>query len=181
MKIHSHMSRTLLCLLAGCTLLSGCRSTLFHAARRGDFATVANEINKGADARNDPSPAAALWILPVGLLSIPADILTFRPLYADNTFTGNAFRYYTQSPAEVAYDLGHSDIAGLLMLKGSPIPTQKGDSMIAGYDWKKLQQQGYDTSNMILASHYMPVEYKRSLPKPPKPLPTGTDISKPGE
>lgn len=134
---------TLTTLLATALSTTGCRSTLYRAAERGDVETVRAELNDGADPEGTATSANLIWQIPAGIIAIPIDLLRLaNPLgpivdpgwYETNEvdayginkldfdnksfLTNKACLYRSKTAMDVATEKGHIDVITELILAG---------------------------------------------------------------
>ena len=137
MKLHLFSRLTKTVALAACTAmaLSSCHTTLYNAAARGDVETVRKELSAGAPVNESASKANICWQVPAALVTVPVDVvqvcLNIGTLGLYSAIAGGdgkiypiseyVFKYGKKTPAEVAYERGHTAVLDELAKAGAVV------------------------------------------------------------
>ena len=181
MKRNIFNRAVLLPVLAACTLLSSCHSSLHRAVKRNDIYAVRREIayaktlnpkDKIEYLKGSPPASNLWWIVPTGMITIPVDICLLvgtLGLYAaaEDYWLSDIlwYNFYNNTPDAIrisymkSYRESYNDITYELMEAGASTPTYISDWMYKNY-WR-----------------YMPVVVE--APEPPKPKTKPKPKSKP--
>lgn len=142
-----------MCWVSTC-LLSACHTPLYRAAERGDAEAVRQLLAAGKNAQEGASEWNKLWQYPAELAVFPLDALFVVatmgqvdvPLLSDRIDS-----FGEKTPAEVAWQRGHTDVLALLAGDGVAIAPEsmRGRSLLLQEDW--YGSDGEATDAAVLA------------------------------
>lgn len=114
--------------------LSSCHTALYNAAERGDVETVRRELADGAPINQGSSKANLWWQIPAALVTVPVDVaqlglsigtLGLYPVLVWDkkvpSATEAVFQFGKKTPAEAAYERGHTAVLDELSKAGAGI------------------------------------------------------------
>ena len=135
-----------------CQPFCSCRSTLYRAAEKGDYATVKQELESGTRAnhsiRGTNSPLALL-MFPICITAISLDLTLAVCTLGAYTQVGRKdvppiTAWFMKTPLDEALDHGHYDIASLLRAYGATATYSKhyyGDFSTPATEKPKIKQK----------------------------------------
>lgn len=123
------LTATFLLLTLFCQPLCSCRTTLYRAAEKGDYATVKQELQSGVHpdhALSGEGTPITLLVLPVFITTMAIDICSLLPMAFVSGIIGDksimerplTSSYFMKTPSDAALDYGHHDVARLLQAYG---------------------------------------------------------------
>lgn len=143
---------TFLLLTLFCQPLCSCRTTLYRAAEKGDYATVKQELESGTRAnhsiRGSNSPLALL-MFPICITALSLDLTLAVCTLGAYTQVGRKdvppiSAWFMKTPLDEALDHGHYDIASLLRAYGATTTYSKhyyGDFSTPATEKPKIKQK----------------------------------------
>ncbi len=179
---------SVLCIALLCAPLSSCRTTLHHAAAKGDIDTVRLELQKGENPNRcntlDHTLIGALTALPMIITAAAIDAtLSICSLgsYVRNGRMDGAplMKWIAKKPLDEALDHGHYDVASLLREYGATATYRKhyyGDFTTPATEEPKVGKKKKAQPAENTPQYHRP-SYESQREKPAMPAPTVGEAS----
>ena len=133
--------------------LSSCRSALYRAAAQGDVVVVRQEVAEGAKGEGETVWVNALWQYPAKLVLAPVDILLGICSFGvyNEAYLVSCVERFDESPAEVAWKNGHTDVLDVLAAAGAAVAPESMSGGVLLLQEDRYGGDGHTDDAMVLA------------------------------